>query len=141
MSYDYPTGSDNVPDGLNSSGDADFDAVFDQGYFQGKPNDITKAGVLSPYRTMGQGGNVWEWNETAIDSSRVLRGGAYLYGSENLLASMRSITPPLCELEYFGFRVASTTSAVVPAPSTLVGLVSMGAIGLLGYVWRRRRGV
>ena len=29
------------------------------------PADITNAGGLSPYGTMGQGGNVWEWMESA----------------------------------------------------------------------------
>lgn len=31
------------------------------------------------------------------------------------------------------------TAKVVPSPSTLVGLITMGLMGALGYVWRRRR--
>ena len=41
----------------------------------------------------------------------------------------------------FGMEYAmdNLTLARIPAPSTLVGLVSMGLIGTLGYLWRRRR--
>ena len=31
------------------------------------PADVTIAGGLSPYGTIGQGGNVWEWEETDFD--------------------------------------------------------------------------
>lgn len=40
------------------------------------PNAVDNAGVPSAYGTMGQGGNDWEWNETAIGSSCGLRGGS-----------------------------------------------------------------
>ena len=56
--YDYPTGSDSVPDGIDFVGDTTFDAVFEDGGFNPQPNDITDVGVLSPYGTAGQGGNV-----------------------------------------------------------------------------------
>ena len=46
------------------------------------------AGGLSPYGTDGQGGNVWEWEETEYDlvndsssSIRGIRGGDLYYGS------------------------------------------------------------
>lgn len=41
----------------------------------------------------------------------------------------------------FGLEITQRTIkwAVIPAPSTFVGLVGMGLMGALGYVWRRRR--
>ncbi|MGA2797864.1 MAG: SUMF1/EgtB/PvdO family nonheme iron enzyme, partial [Thermoguttaceae bacterium] len=89
--YDYPTGSNSVPDGIDYPGDTAFDAVFDDGYNQGHPNAVTNAGVASPYGTIGQAGNVWEWEETAIDSSRGLRGGAWLDYSDDVATWCRYI--------------------------------------------------
>ena len=64
--YDlYPTGSNTAPTAV-ASGTAAGTAVFPADYC---PADITLAGGLSPYGTMGQGGNVYEWNETAFDAN------------------------------------------------------------------------
>jgi formylglycine-generating enzyme required for sulfatase activity len=79
----YPTGSDSVPDGIDFSGDTAFHAVFHDGHDQGQPNAVTAAGsAASAYGTYGQGGNVWEWCESALDGVndagnkyRTLRGG------------------------------------------------------------------
>ena len=62
--YDYPTGSDSAPTAV-ASGTAAGTAVYN-GQSPG-PADITLAGGLSPYGTMGQGGNVYEWEETDFD--------------------------------------------------------------------------
>ena len=77
--YDYPTSSDNEPSAV-ASGTAAGTAVY---FGQLGPADIMQSGRLSPFGTMGQGGNVWEWEETDRDlvngplgsSSRGLRGG------------------------------------------------------------------
>ncbi len=63
--YNYPTGSDTAPTAVASGTTADT-AVYLQSIASG-PADITQAGGLSPYGTMGQGGNVWEWEETDLD--------------------------------------------------------------------------
>lgn len=34
---------------------------------------------------------------------------------------------------------ANWAAGVVPAPSTYLGLLSLGGTGILGYIWRRRR--
>jgi formylglycine-generating enzyme required for sulfatase activity len=88
---------------------------------------------------MGQGGNAWEWTETASDGSndtagenRDLRGGAWYHWSEGLIASNRNGIPPSQDVDIIsmGFRVAS-----VPEPSAL----SLLAIGLGGLAILRRR--
>ncbi len=133
--WDYPTKHDspNVPDGIDFAGDTAFDAVFNQGYDQGQPNSVDNAGVLSAYGTMGQGGNVWEWNETAIGSYRGLRGGLWLLNSGHLLASYRhGGIVPTYESSYLGFRVAS-----VPEPASIWLMLGGGLAGL--YWWKRRK--
>jgi len=83
--YDYPTGSDSAPTPVYS-GTLAGTAVYDRDISDG-PADIASAGGLSPYGTMGQGGNVLEWMESASDGTndsgsenRVWRGGAWIDG-------------------------------------------------------------
>ncbi len=142
--YNYPTGSDSVPDGIGFVGDTTFDAVFDDGGSNPQPNDITDVGVLSPYGTAGQGGNVFELEETEVDlvndsssSVRGIRGGSWNSGPPALLSSVRLTIDPSSENSIVGFRVAS-----VPEPSSLA-LASMAVFSLLfvrGRVRRRRCG-
>src|SRR4051812_19198416 len=61
--YDYPTSSNSIPDGIDFPGDPSFDAVFTDGGDNGGPNSISNVGLLSPYKTLGQGGNIAEWTE------------------------------------------------------------------------------
>ncbi len=125
--HDYPTGLDTEPDGIDSSTDTEFDAVFYDEYRQDHPNDVDNAGVLSPYGTMGQGGNVWEWNETTSGPSRSVRGGYWGSYSISLAASLRNFSFPANEYYYIGFRVAQ-----VPEPGTitllLCGLASLALL-------------
>jgi formylglycine-generating enzyme required for sulfatase activity len=130
----YATGSDSAPESV-ASGTAANTAVYTP---QISPADITSAGGLSPWGTMGQGGNVWEWIETAFDGSnntaeegRELRGGSWGSGVVDLRASNRNNLDPASQNSDngLGFRVAS-----VPEPSAL----SLLAIGL-GILFRRSR--
>ena len=130
----YATGSDSAPTSV-ASGTAANTAVYTP---QSGPADITSAGGLSPWGTMGQGGNAWEWNETAYDGTnntagenRELRGGSWSSSvSYYLGAWSRSLDSPSYEVNFFGFRVAS-----VPEPST--GLLVL--LGLSGLLLRRRK--
>lgn len=81
---------------------------------------------------MGQGGNVWEWNESAIRTSRSVRGGAWSSSASLLHASYRYNDDPAYEDFSLGFRVAS-----VPEPSGMT-LFVCGAMGGL-IRWRRGR--
>jgi formylglycine-generating enzyme len=132
--WDYPTKHDgpNVPDGIDYNGDTAFDAVFWDGYDQHHPNAVDNAGVLSGYGTMGQGGNIYEWTETARGSSRVLRGGYWYADSSLLAASYHYDNSPSVEGNLsVGFRVAS-----VPEPGSIT-LLLCGAIAAMK--WFRRR--
>jgi len=136
--FNYPTGSDSTPTAV-ASGIAADTAVYDQNIATG-PADITQAGGLSPYGTMGQGGNVWEWEETDFDltngpppgsSERRNRGGDWFTNSSFLLSSDgANDVGPSVEVSVFGFRVAS-----VPEPSTLL----LGLLAAMGLLMRRRR--
>jgi hypothetical protein len=120
--YNYPTGSDSAPTAV-ASGAATGTAVYDQPTATG-PADISNAGGLSPYGTMGQGGNVYEWEETDFDlvngpiltsTARGARGGRWNNPSSELSSSNRSDQFPFDESQDVGFRVAS-----IPEPSTLL---------------------
>ena len=60
---------------------------------------------------MGQGGNVWEWNETNVGvNQRIVRGGRYDDPVRNLLASYRIAPSPTYEsTRRVGFRVGSVS--------------------------------
>ena len=158
----YPTASNSTPTAVASGNTDTFlargTAVYDQPFglqFEGgdfefgmggyyyyantEPAVVDHAGGLSALWTMGQGGNVYEWNESASDGSnssgsenRAIRGGHW-YSSENdlLSSSGRSVAFAAGQDSNIGFRVAS-----VPEPSTYALLFMAGAGWLL---WRRRK--
>ena len=132
----YPTASSSIPTAV-VSGTSAGTAVYNGGAVT-NPAAVTLAGGLSPYGTMGQGGNVWEWNESALDGTnssasepRVIRGGNWGSSQNNLRSSFQYSDDPLQQGVYLGFRVAS-----VPEPSTYALLLMAGAGWLL---WRRRK--
>jgi len=138
--YNYPTGSNTAPTPVGGGTDVNT-AVYNRYDWESTTADIFDAGGLSAYGTMAQGGNVWEWNESAFDGHndmsdkmRDLRGGSWGYGGE-LAMNASTVSPhdPNVEEPSIGFRVASTSS--VPEPSAL----SLLAVGLGGLAMMRRR--
>lgn len=120
--YNYANGSDTAPTAV-SGGTASGTAVASDIGGAG-PADITNAGGLSPYGTMAQDGNVWEWLESAftapndgVDEWRAIRG---VWDTNNnfLSSGVRANSVPYHEYYKIGFRVAS----VLPYDSDENGL-------------------
>jgi len=134
--FDYATGSNTIPTAV-ASGTGAGSAVYGQSFATG-PADITQAGGLSAYGTMGQNGNVYEWNESAFDGinnssseNRAFRGGFWFNAEGFLRSSFRDFLVPTVSSNLVGFRVAS-----VPEPSCAMLMLSAG---LLTLARRRRR--
>ncbi len=126
----FATGSNTAPSAV-ASGTAAGSAVYNG---QAGPADVTLAGGLSPYGTMGQDGNAWEWEETQFDltndsispgGGRGFRGGSWGVNSSFLGAPNRFNANANNAGSGNGFRVAS-----VPEPSSLL-LGTLAAVGLL----------
>ncbi|MDA1204094.1 MAG: SUMF1/EgtB/PvdO family nonheme iron enzyme [Verrucomicrobia bacterium] len=94
----YPTASSSAPTAVASGTDPG-SAVYQ--FVSFSPAVVSTAGGLSSYGTMGQGGNVWEMNETAFDGannspseSRALRGGSYPNDATRLASSFHGSAEP-----------------------------------------------
>lgn len=140
--FDYATGSNVAPMSV-ASGTGDATAVYGQEFSQG-PADIMLAGGLSALGTIGQSGNVWEWEESESDlvndsdsSFRGIRGGIWEGSSGNLSSSSRFGNYPWVESVNYGFRVASLSP--VPEPGTTAGLAGLLALGGMLGMGRRKR--
>jgi sulfatase modifying factor 1 len=133
--WNYATRSDSAPNAIAGNGGAGT-AVYNQPQVQG-PADITSAGGLSAYGTTAQGGNVWEWVETAFDGvnsttneSRAFRGGGWNSGSVSLASNLRNPGGPSAATGNLGFRVS-----MVPEPIETAGVTTLTLLGFL--LWRR----
>ncbi|MEQ8846359.1 SUMF1/EgtB/PvdO family nonheme iron enzyme [Botrimarina sp.] len=136
--WDYPTGSDTPPVPVASGVDPGT-AVWDQ---PTGPADVTLAGGPSPFGTVGQGGNVFEWNETAVGllnddagARRIVRGGSSSVSitPENMASFIRVAGTAAAFPVNAGFRVVR-----VPEPST--GVLSASVLCCLWRRVRRRHG-
>lgn len=131
--WDFATGSNSAPTAVGN-GTVSGTSVYDG---QIGPADINDAGGLSPYGTMAQNGNAFEWTESEADGTndipgdtRTIRGGSWSDTDIELNALNRFIFSPNFEDITFGFRIAA-----VPEPSAFF----LTMLGLIGVVTRRRR--
>ena len=139
--FEYPTGSDIAPSSEAPPGGSNSANFFGPaGYmltgsmtFESALNYQTDVGAYasseSPYGTLDQGGNVWEWNETAIGSFRGQRGGSWGTPAGTLAASGPSSDDPAAEGHGTGFRVA-------PEPAQMLLVLTGGLV--LAAVRKRR---
>jgi formylglycine-generating enzyme len=118
----YPTQSDTAPGNLigGVANQANYYngvyAVTQSSDYSDSINYLTDAGAFSnnasAYDTFDQGGNVWEWNDAVIGSSRGLRGGSWDYNVSGLQSSVSINFDPSSEDRFVGFRVASVSAPV-----------------------------
>jgi formylglycine-generating enzyme required for sulfatase activity len=155
--WDYPTATDTEPfsdqppgvdaptqsntanfvknDGIANGYDDGF-AVTGSGLFVNSQNYLTDVGAYlfstSSYGTFDQGGNVFEWNESLINSSfRGRRGGLWSNLSSLLAASHRNFDNPFAGSDGIGFRLAT-----IPEPGSM--FLAIGGI-LAAINWRAQR--
>ena len=104
------------------------------------PTDVgSYPGSPSPYGTLDQSGNVYQWLETIVQTSgpvyRAYRGGEFGSPAGPLSSASRNYATPVSLNGGVGFRLA-----IVPEPSTfLLGGVAFGCVGLRIVCSRRRR--
>ncbi len=143
--WDYATGSNGAPVGVTGGTNA-HTAVYWDPYgnpVPSGPTNVNLAGGLSPFGTMGQDGNVYEWMESAYDGtnsstseSRAVRGGGWGYSEAYLRASFRFDDLPSTPYYNVGFRVASVL-APIPEPGAMAGMALCASAILGRRVWKR----
>ena len=141
--YLYPTASNSAPTAVASGTDANT-AVFSGNIVNPQvPASVYEAGGLSSYGTMGQGGNIWGWEESAYDGvndssteARGVRGGLWGNDADALRSTVRDYDNGVGGIGT-GFRVASVDIASIPEPSSYA-LFGLGIIGALLAVRRKR---
>ncbi|MCU0785566.1 MAG: SUMF1/EgtB/PvdO family nonheme iron enzyme [Verrucomicrobia bacterium] len=133
--WKYPTANNAIPNSRNGSASdpnsGNFyrnDGIangFNDGYATGGVGGyLTDVGAFSLansfYGTFDQGGNVWEWNDAVIGTSREMRGGSWGNHENGLSPPLHVTGSPEDEGFYGGFRVA-----IVPEPSVF-GIMALG---------------
>lgn len=136
----YATQSNSVPTVANatSTGDvanpglnvANYLLGADWNRQDGNVTTVGSAGSTSFYGAFDMTGNVYEWNEALIGSSRGLRGGSWGDFGLNLRSSRRFNFNPTVQNDFLGIRLASP----VPGP----GSVALLAVGVPMLARRRR---
>jgi len=90
----------------NYNNDADWNGQ------NGNVTTVGSAGANNFFGTADMSGNVREWNDAVIASSRGLRGGSWGSVADGIVASNRGTSLPTTDFGGVGFRVAS-----IPEPS------------------------
>jgi formylglycine-generating enzyme len=139
--YDFPFQSNSPPQALAPPGNAnsgnlmEFPNLPPAFNYDGTGSYYTDVGAYpasqSPFGAFDMGGDEWQWNDSAIGTSRGQRGGYYGSSSSDTAASSRGSRDP--SEQAGGFRVASIGG--VPEPST--GLLAVLACGVI-WLGRKR---
>lgn len=117
----YPTKSDTapintLPDTGNNANFYDYYGTGNHSYTLGDYPGTTSVDAFanseSAYGTLGQGGNVYQWDEAAFgNTSRGWRGGAFSFTSDTLMSSYRISYDPTFEDINIGFRIACVVNS------------------------------
>ena len=139
--WTYATQSDDVPSNVLSvtgTNNANYEAILGQPPTATRtdPTDwLTPVGAFadspSAFGTYDETGDVYQWDETAIGTSRGLRGGGFADFASDLISGTGADTGATLQNEEVGFRVA-----YVPEPNT-GAILTLGAIA--GYAALRYR--
>lgn len=128
--WDYPTSSDTSPDNnlpANDSGNSSNYGRNTGSTFQYPLTDVGAYSLSeSPYGTLDQGGNVWEWNETLIGtSSRASWGGSWDVPNtgDQFSGDRGDGSDPTGESISNGFRVAALATTIEPLPPIDGGII------------------
>ena len=123
----YPT-QDNSPPVAESPPGGGSSANYNNAVFS-----LTQVGAYagsgSYYGGLDLAGNVWEWTEQIMTSSRGLRGGSWASLSSKLESSYRATGNPTGEGNDSGFRIASLAT-----PDSGVGMAAPEIIGTSAIV-------
>ena len=115
-----------------------FSVTQGSSYIPGQ-NYLTDVGAFSGsgsfFGTYDQGGDVWQWNDTANGPLMVRRGGSWYDAASYLQSTGRELLGPTNEYNAIGFRVAG-----IPEPSTYA-LLTLGValIVVVRRQWGKRR--
>jgi len=144
--FSYATETGIVPTAVASGTNAGT-AVFNN--ITAVPASVFQAGGLSSYGTMGQMGNVLQWQESLYaglnnypaDDRYVAGASYYSRGAIGVLYDVSGRSSPTNTYGHVGFRVAEITgnavsSNAVPEPST-TACAALGLVALV-IVYRRR---
>lgn len=115
--------NDDIANGYN-----DGYAVTGSSSFSETQSYLTDVGAYttsaSPYGTFDQGGNVWEWIENRVDSSREHGGGSWNTSVFAMFSYVGGAQIPTVEVADQGFRIASTSKIPEPPSYLLAAIVA-----------------
>ena len=117
-------------------------ATFNNSASSDTISSVGAAGATSYYGTLDQAGNVWEWNETLIGTTRGFRGGSFQEVSHRMRSYVRAAQPSTASGQNYGFRVAPgsrTQQWVVGADGDGPGVLVAHEATLARELWRRVR--
>jgi sulfatase modifying factor 1 len=137
--FDYPTGKSTAPDNSNPAFESGNSAnYFANNHYMTSNANYPLADVgsyvrsASPYGTLNQAGNAWEWTETYFGANVLARGGGYQNVASDLKPNASALSDPSFANGSIGFRVATVD---VPEPNAFM----LTAISFVAATWGRKR--